>query len=74
MERSSVRAAQACTAPSECAEIVVAGSRTTYRAHGDPQAQHLLVALHGLRGRHRGLVPVVAARWSSSPVRTQATG
>lgn len=40
-------------------ELVVGGSRTTYRVYGENSARHRVVALHGLRGTHDGLVPLV---------------
>lgn len=39
-------------------DVVVAGARTAYRTHGDPGLP-TLVAVHGLRGTHHGLVPLV---------------
>ncbi|MFC7406355.1 alpha/beta fold hydrolase [Georgenia alba] len=38
----------------------VAGAATSYRVWGDPDAATTLVAVHGFRGDHHGLLPIVA--------------
>jgi Predicted hydrolases or acyltransferases (alpha/beta hydrolase superfamily) len=41
-------------------EIGLRGGRTRYRVYGEESAPHLLVFLHGLRGDHHGLEPIIA--------------
>ncbi|MFT4214211.1 MAG: alpha/beta hydrolase [Microbacterium sp.] len=41
-------------------EVVVAGGTTAYWAYGPDDAETTLVAVHGYRGDHHGLEPVVA--------------
>ncbi|AXA95993.1 MULTISPECIES: alpha/beta fold hydrolase [Microbacterium] len=41
-------------------EIEISGTRTAYWVYGDPAAPITLVAVHGYRGDHHGLEPVVA--------------
>ncbi|KXZ61438.1 putative aminoacrylate hydrolase RutD [Microbacterium laevaniformans] len=40
-------------------EIEISGTRTAYWVYGDPAAPITLVAVHGYRGDHHGLEPVV---------------
>ena len=41
-------------------EITVLGATTAYWEYGDPSAVTTIVAVHGFRGEHHGLEPVVA--------------
>lgn len=41
-------------------EVEISGTRTAYWVYGDPTAPITLVAVHGYRGDHHGLEPVVA--------------
>ena len=41
-------------------EIEISGTRTAYWVYGDPAAPITIVAVHGYRGDHHGLEPVVA--------------
>ncbi|WP_292835992.1 alpha/beta hydrolase [Microbacterium sp.] len=41
-------------------EATVRGGRTAYWVYGEPDAETTLVAVHGYRGDHHGLEPVVA--------------
>lgn len=47
------------TATGRRVDLVVAGTRTAYWEYGDP-ALPTLVAVHGLRGTHHGLVPLAS--------------
>lgn len=40
--------------------VEVAGTRTRYRVWGDPAAARTIVAVHGFRGDHHGLLPLAA--------------
>lgn len=40
--------------------VDVAGARTAYWSYGSPEARTVLVLVHGFRGEHHGLEPVVA--------------
>ncbi len=42
------------------AELELRGSRTRYWTYGDDDAPHRVLFLHGLRGDHHGLEPIVA--------------
>ncbi|AZZ48755.1 alpha/beta hydrolase [Rathayibacter rathayi] len=42
------------------ASVDVAGSRTSYWSYGSPSASRVLVLVHGFRGEHHGLEPVIA--------------
>ncbi|PPG69000.1 alpha/beta hydrolase [Rathayibacter rathayi] len=42
------------------ASVDVAGSRTSYWSYGSPSASGVLVLVHGFRGEHHGLEPVIA--------------
>jgi pimeloyl-ACP methyl ester carboxylesterase len=53
------RVATTDTATGRRVDVTVAGTRTAYWEYGDP-ALPTLVAVHGLRGTHHGLVPLVA--------------
>lgn len=46
--------------PVERHEVAVGGGRTAYWVYGDADATTTLVAVHGYRGEHHGLDPVVA--------------
>lgn len=46
--------------PVERREVVVQGSPTAYWVYGEADAGETLVAVHGYRGEHHGLEPVVA--------------
>jgi pimeloyl-ACP methyl ester carboxylesterase len=46
--------------PTQRREVVVRGATTAYWEYGDPSAATTLVAVHGFRGEHHGLEPVVA--------------
>lgn len=46
--------------PVERREVDAHGVRTAYRVYGDPDAATTLIAVHGYRGDHHGLEPVVA--------------
>jgi len=46
--------------PVERHEVEVLGTATAYWAYGDPTAATTIVAVHGFRGEHHGLEPVVA--------------
>lgn len=46
--------------PAERREVEIRGGRTAYWVYGDPDATTTLVAVHGYRGDHHGLEPVVA--------------
>lgn len=48
------------TIPQEHREVTVSGLRTHYWVYGPPDAQHTLVLVHGFRGDHHGLEPIVA--------------
>ncbi|MFD1716782.1 alpha/beta fold hydrolase [Georgenia deserti] len=40
--------------------VVVAGARTRYHVWGDPTAETTILAVHGFRGDHHGLLPIAA--------------
>lgn len=46
--------------PVERREVTVLGGRTAYWVYGAPDAERTLIAVHGYRGDHHGLEPVVA--------------
>lgn len=46
--------------PVERREVAVAGSTTAYWVYGPSDAETTIVAVHGFRGEHHGLEPVVA--------------
>lgn len=46
--------------PVERREVDVLGGRTAYWVYGPPDAPTTIVAVHGFRGEHHGLEPVVA--------------
>jgi pimeloyl-ACP methyl ester carboxylesterase len=46
--------------PVECHEVAVLGGSTAYWEYGRPDAETTIVAVHGFRGEHHGLEPVVA--------------
>jgi pimeloyl-ACP methyl ester carboxylesterase len=46
--------------PVQREEIELRGGRTVYRVYGEDDARHRIVFLHGLRGDHHGLAPIVA--------------
>jgi pimeloyl-ACP methyl ester carboxylesterase len=46
--------------PQRRAELEIGGSRTAYWEYGDPAATRSIVLVHGFRGDHHGLEPVVA--------------
>ncbi|SFS04297.1 Pimeloyl-ACP methyl ester carboxylesterase [Microbacterium sp. cf046] len=46
--------------PVERHEIEVLGGTTAYWVYGSPEAETTIVAVHGFRGEHHGLEPVVA--------------
>lgn len=46
--------------PVERCEVAVAGGTTAYWVYGPADAETTLVAVHGFRGEHHGLEPVVA--------------
>jgi pimeloyl-ACP methyl ester carboxylesterase len=46
--------------PVRAADREIRGARAHVRVYGDPDAPHRLVFLHGLRGDHHGLEPIVA--------------
>lgn len=46
--------------PVERLEVAVEGGTTVYWAYGRPDAPRTLLAVHGFRGEHHGLEPVVA--------------
>lgn len=46
--------------PVERHEVNVRGGTTAYWVYGDPHAETTVVAVHGYRGEHHGLDPVVA--------------
>jgi len=46
--------------PVERREVDVLGGRTAYWVYGPPDAATTIVAVHGFRGEHHGLEPVVA--------------
>ncbi|SDQ08505.1 alpha/beta fold hydrolase [Microbacterium sp. cf332] len=46
--------------PVRRAEIEVLGGTTVYWVYGSDDAEHTLLAVHGFRGEHHGLEPVVA--------------
>jgi pimeloyl-ACP methyl ester carboxylesterase len=41
-------------------EVELRGGRTRYRVYGEDDAPHRIVFLHGLRGDHHGLEPIIA--------------
>lgn len=41
-------------------EVTVLGERTAYWAYGPPDADTTILAVHGFRGEHHGLEPVIA--------------
>jgi pimeloyl-ACP methyl ester carboxylesterase len=46
--------------PVERREVPIAGTVTAYWVYGEPDAPTTVVAVHGFRGEHHGLEPVVA--------------
>ena len=46
--------------PVRAAEVTVLGSRTHYWEYGPRDAEHTLLLVHGYRGDHHGLEPVIA--------------
>lgn len=46
--------------PARDADLLIRGARAHVRVYGDPAAPGRLVFLHGLRGDHHGLEPIVA--------------
>jgi len=57
---TSPYAQQLAATPVERREVEVQGGTTVYWVYGDPDAATTLVAVHGYRGDHHGLEPVVA--------------
>lgn len=53
-------AARLAAVPQRRAELEIGGSRTAYWEYGDPAAARSIVLVHGFRGDHHGLEPVVA--------------
>lgn len=41
-------------------EVDLLGGTTTYWVHGPDDAEHTVIAVHGFRGEHHGLEPVIA--------------
>lgn len=60
MNAESPYAAALATIPVERHELSVLGSTTSYWVYGDPQAPRTIVVVHGYRGEHHGLEPVIA--------------
>lgn len=50
-------------------EVLLLGSRTHYWEYGDPHAADAIVVVHGFRGDHHGLEPVIAHLAHLGPVR-----
>ena len=48
------------TIPVQRREVAVLGGTTAYWVYGPAEATHTIVAVHGFRGEHHGLEPVVA--------------
>ena len=46
--------------PVRVGELALRGSTATLRSYGPPDAPRRIVFLHGLRGDHHGLEPIVA--------------
>jgi pimeloyl-ACP methyl ester carboxylesterase len=46
--------------PVERREVVLDGDTTAYWVYGPADARHTIVAVHGFRGEHHGLEPIVA--------------
>lgn len=53
-------AAQLAAIPVERREVSVLGGTTAYWVYGPDDAEHTVLAVHGFRGEHHGLEPVVA--------------
>lgn len=60
MVAPSPYAARLAEIPVERRDVSVHGSTTAYWVYGDPEAPVTLIAVHGYRGEHHGLDPVVA--------------
>ncbi len=60
MPAPSPYAAQLDAVPQRRGELVIGGSRTAYWEYGDAAATRTIVLVHGFRGDHHGLEPVVA--------------
>lgn len=60
MVAPSPYAARLAQIPVERREVTVRGGTTAYWVYGDADAPETLVAVHGYRGEHHGLDPVVA--------------
>ncbi len=60
MKERSPYAELVARVPVQRHEVALRGGRTRYRVYGPDDAPHLLVFLHGLRGDHHGLEPIVA--------------
>ncbi|UJP10946.1 alpha/beta hydrolase [Microbacterium sp. KUDC0406] len=57
---ASPYAARLSTIPVERREVEAAGGATSYWVYGPEQAATTIIAVHGFRGEHHGLEPVVA--------------
>lgn len=53
-------AARLDAVPQRRGDVEIGGSRTAYWEYGDPAAPRTIVLVHGFRGDHHGLEPVVA--------------
>lgn len=60
MSAENPYAARLAAIPAERHEVVVAGVRTAYWVYGPAEAAMTILAVHGFRGDHHGLEPVVA--------------
>lgn len=60
MTTASPYAADLGRLPVRTASVDVAGSRTAYWSYGSEDASAVLVLVHGFRGEHHGLEPVIA--------------
>ncbi|KZX22414.1 alpha/beta fold hydrolase [Rathayibacter tanaceti] len=60
MTSASPYAADLGRLPVREASVDVAGSATAYWTYGSPEAATVLVLVHGFRGEHHGLEPVIA--------------
>mgnify|MGYP001114403269 CR=1 FL=1 len=60
MSAPSPYAAQLATIPVQRRETQVLGGTTAYWVYGPPDAEVTVLAVHGFRGEHHGLEPIVA--------------
>lgn len=46
--------------PESAHRVVAAGTDTAYWEYGDPRSSRVIIVIHGFRGEHHGLLPILA--------------